>query len=556
MKVVLTTLNAKFIHTNLALRWLYVARPKGMDVVINEFTIRDNLDHCTEKLCQENPDILGISVYIWNSNETKKWIKKIKEKLPHTRIILGGPEVSFDADDWLNYPIECILRGEGEEVFWRVCLGDTEVDGYLSKKKQSKIAFAEVDLSWLETLESPYFLEMDQETKKNRYQYLETSRGCPYQCSYCLSSNSKVRLFSMNYIYEMLDKMEKVSCKQVKFLDRTFNVHPKRALDIAMKIQSMDVNYSFQVEVVADTLSEELLNFFKSHPEKFRFEIGVQSFNPKTLQTVSRFQNMEKLTRVIKEMNQAKNHLHVDLIAGLPYEGRESFKNSFHQLFQCFSDEIQVGLLKLLPGTTLRKQAKELKMIYEKDAPYTIISTPWMSKEEIHEIIALYHATEKLYNSSRLRCTFNYLFQNGIDLFELLVACGKEIEQFAGQIQVYDMFQIVKKQLLLQTCRWSEDEIDALLSTDYYRLFKQTPKRLFNNFIHQKKKKEVFASLVQQGFFSEQRLHRYGKLEWGYKNNKKCMQLILYDALQNVPKVYWIEEKGGTNYGIMDCNSE
>lgn len=556
MKIVLTTLNAKYIHTNLALRWLYVAKDSDSDVVIHEFTIRDDLDRCADIIAKENPDVIGISIYIWNSEETKTWILKLKERCPEVRIILGGPEVTYDSTHWLSLPIECILRGEGERTFWQVVHGEVDVDGYLSTATQSTVAVAKTDIQWLETLPKPYFLEMDKITQANRYHYIETSRGCPYQCSYCLSSlENQVRLFSEEYVLDVFNQLEKQTCKQVKFLDRTFNIYPQRAYTFAKKIQEMDVQYSFQVEVVADTLSEELLTFFKTYPERFRFEIGVQSFNEKTLQAVSRNQNLPRLVSVIKELNQAGNHLHVDLIAGLPFEDYASFKESFLQLFACFSDEIQIGILKLLPGTKLRTHASEMNLVYDECAPYTVQETPWITAKELQNIGYLYQATEKLYNSSRLRQSLNYLFQEGVDIFELFVQCGKKMSEFIGQIQIKDMFLMVFESLKNKT-NLSEKELEALLSVDYYRLFKQKPTRLFDNQPLQEQRKMVFKSLMDQALFSEQELNQYGKLEWGFHAGNLQLLLILYSSKQELPRQFWIQEQGDEQYGIMDCIKE
>ncbi len=557
MKILLTTLNAKYIHTNLALRWLYVTRNPNDDVMIYEFTVKDNLEVCAQKIAQESPDVIGISVYIWNSEETKEWILKIKKLLPNVRIILGGPEVSFDANSWLDLPIECVLRGEGEKGFWEICHQRKIVDGYLSKERQSDVQYAKVDLSWLEQFESPYFLEMDQEISKNRYCYIETSRGCPYHCSYCLSScDNDVRFFSENYVLETLQRLSKKSCKQVKFLDRTFNVNPNRALKIAKSIANLDVEYSFQVEVVADCISEELLSFFEEgNQERFRFEVGVQSFNKESLRAVCRDQDLEKLKEVVMKLNRVGHHLHVDLIAGLPYEDLSSFKNSYVELFSCFSDEIQVGILKLLKGTALRRQAIKFGIEFNLEAPYEIKKTNWLSEKDIKEIEWLYQATEKLYNSGRCRNILKTLFDKDVDVFEILKETGRKMQQFSSQIQTRDMFLFLIESLQDVDCPLTEEERRALFSSDYYRLFKQKPKRLFDQDVDHSLRKEVYEQLIEQKIFNEQDLYRYGKLEWGYFNNKILLQLFLYSKMQQLPQEFWIEKDGET-YGIMDCNAK
>lgn len=545
MKVILTTLNAKFIHTSLALRWLYVARDVSFNTEIQEYTIRDNLDDVASKLVESNPDIIGLSVYIWNQEESKQLVTKIIEMNPNIRILIGGPEVSYEYEDWLNYPIEGILRGEGEITFWKACRQEKEIDGFVSKAYKSEIPYAKVRLSWLETLESPYFLPFDLENQKNRYLYVETSRGCPYRCSYCLSSlDNQVRLYSEQYIMNILKQLEGKVCKQVKFLDRTFNVKPERALKIAQCIEQLNVDFSFQFEVVLDTMNEEMLSFFEqANKERFRFEVGVQSFNKQTLQAVNRIQNLDKLVQNIKRLSQAGCVMHVDLIGGLPYEDLNSFKQSYSQLFACGASEIQVGILKLLKGTVLRKETHEFGFIYDQESPYTIQKTKWLSVADVQIIENVYQATEKCYNNHRIRTTLDTCFNWGYPIFDVMANIGYRMRMFQGQVQVRDYFLMVYD-VLCEFNLHDEKIIKALLNTDYYIQFKQNPKPLFMDELNSDKKKELFQLWVNHNYFNEQILYNYGKIRLGFYKNQIMIQTLIYDANQNYPTRFWFSLEG------------
>ncbi|MFV0479769.1 MAG: DUF4080 domain-containing protein [Anaerorhabdus sp.] len=544
MKVVLTTLNAKYIHTNLALRWLYVARDKSFDVEIKEYTIKDDLIHVAGEIEKANPDIVGISVYIWNCEETKVLIQHLHEKMPKLKIILGGPEVSFDVEEWLEYPIEAILRGEGEKVFWQACRGESNIDGYVSKKEVSATHYAKVDVAWLEQLESPYYLSIDDYHRQHRYLYFETSRGCPYQCSYCLSSmDNQVRLFSEKYIRKQLQQLTPGFCKQVKFLDRTFNVDSERALNIAKLIEELKVDFSFQFEIVIDSLSENLLSFFaQSSKERFRFEVGVQTFNKDSLKNVRRIQSKEKLKTNIQRLVEVGCLLHVDLIGGLPYEDLKSFKASFTELFSLKAEEIQVGLLKLLKGTPLREQAETLGLVYNYKAPYTIEKTPWMTTEDVGKIEKIYQGVEKLYNSQRARETLLFCFQQGISIVDVFEDVGSAILNFKGQVQVKDMF-LMLYQSLRKHSNMNEKELQALLNNDYYMGFKQAPPSLFNEDLSKMEIKRYKKEWVKLGIFDEQELYKYGKIKLGYNQNKIQWQVLIYNAQQQLPKRVWITQE-------------
>ena len=270
MKILLTTLNAKYIHKNLALRWLYVASPMKESTTIKEYTIKDDVNRISDDILEQNYDVICFSCYIWNIEETKQVIKNIKEKSNPT-ILIGGPEVSFESEYLLDEGVDAICIGEGEKANWEYIMSlDSPklIDGIITKEyKSNKYAFS--DLKENESYENPYFLDFDLKDMKNRYLYLETSRGCPYNCAYCLSSTDrKVRMFSEEYVMNLLNQIKNSEIRQVKLLDRTFNCMPDRALRIAKFMNEECKNQIFQFEIVAETLSEKLIDFFVNEADK------------------------------------------------------------------------------------------------------------------------------------------------------------------------------------------------------------------------------------------------------------------------------------------------
>ena len=417
-KVLLTTLNAKYIHKNLALRWLYTTCPHKEDVHLKEYTIKEDIDYIVSDILSREAEVVCFSCYIWNIEQTLECIRLIKQKREQIHIIVGGPEVSYEYQDLLNKGIDAISIGEGEESLWEYIdmLSDEaarEIRGIYTKQFPNR-EYRKTDIAWLSQFEDPYFLEMDQQQMENRYFYLETSRGCPYGCTYCLSSTDRaVRMFSLDYVMKILEKLRHSKVRQVKLLDRTFNSNPKRALTIARYMNEYCKNQIFQFEIVAETLSEELLTFFceEADPQRFRFEIGVQSFNTQTLSAVGRIQNNERLCKVIKRLKESGVTMHVDLIAGLPHEGIESFQASFDQLFSLGASELQLGILKLLKGTKLRGQKDQYHFFFQEQAPYDVLSTKWLTKEEMEDIHACADAVEKFWNHGACRYVISKILQ-------------------------------------------------------------------------------------------------------------------------------------------------
>lgn len=541
MKVVLTTLNAKYIHPNVALRWLYVARDKQHDVHIKEFVIRDNLEDVAQQLFQENADVIAFSVYIWNAKETTILIQRLHQLNPSIRLLVGGPEVTYDYDDWLNLPIEGIVLGEGERVFWQVVNGDSSNESFVNKEKPYGIS-AKVDIAYLETLEIPYFLEMDKESQSSKYMYIETGRGCPFQCSYCLSSlDNQVRYFSLDYIEKVLKKLDEVTCKQVKFLDRTFNADSKRSLEILQIILSLKHDKNYQFEIMIDIVDEALLQRFIDAPKgMFRFEVGVQSFNEKSLKAVRRYTNIERLKNKIKLMVDHGCILHTDLIAGLPYEDMASFKISFNTLLSLGSDEIQVGILKGLKGTRLRNEAALYDLVFDDKAPYTIQSTRWLTNQEIQDIECVYYACEKMYNNKRAKNTIDYLLQQGVNGFDLLYSLGKRCKESTEAMQVTTYFTYLFESIQENTS-YDDSIIEAMCLMDYMKCFKLRPKPLFNTVISKEIRTKIYEVAMNTLGLSELDCYHYSRIEKGFIDNTMIYQCWIY---QPTARCYYFTVEG------------
>ncbi|NCC55518.1 MAG: B12-binding domain-containing radical SAM protein [Erysipelotrichia bacterium] len=547
MKVLLTTLNAKYIHKNLALRWLYVAAPKQEDVSIKEYTIKEEIDKIVTELLKEPVEVIAFSVYIWNIKPIMEIIKKIKQ-VSDKHIIVGGPEVTYDSYDLLEKGVDAISLGEGEVSFWQYIQmlesGSVyEVEGIYTKQYPNT-SVMKVDLAYNESLDNPYFLPFDLGDMQNRYFYFETSRGCPYGCEYWLSScDRQVRMFSEEYVFSILEKIATSKVKIVKLLDRTFNVHPQRALRIARYMNEHCKHQIFQFEIVAETLSEELLTFFCQEADKkrFRFEIGVQSFHKKTLESVGRIQNNERLIEVITRLQKANVVMHVDLIAGLPYEDVSLFKQSFNALYDLHADEIQLGILKLLKGTKLKKKQALYDYHFNEEPPYDIVQTKWLSEEQLYAINQCAHAVEKYYNNGRCRYAIDHIIALGLykDAFSLFMKLGEKMDSLKRPYQPHQLFQLLKETIS------DADEmlVDGLLNYDYYRIFKQKPKMYLRNKISSERRKSIYTRFIVEKIIEEEEVYHYAHIDTIYYQGQIGYQLILYNKQQTYPRRWFVNEE-------------
>lgn len=560
MKILLTTLNAKYIHKNLALRCLYVTKPESVTCELKEYTIKDDILRIANELLERDDDVIAFSTYIWNVEQTSEIIHMIKDRNPHKHIVLGGPEVSFDAPDFLQrLRVDAVVCGEGEFVFWEYIeslQSDTrkDIDGVYTKTAVPTVKYAMADLQRLETYEKPYFLDIDKKDMAKRYFYMETSRGCPYRCAYCLSSvQGRVRMFSQDYVLDVLRQVFQSSIRQIKFLDRTFNVDKHRALLFASVIHdNARKDQIFQFEIMAEHVSGELIDYLQNKPKhpQFRFEIGIQSTNPISLREIDRVQNFTRLKSVIGQLQESGNYeLHVDLIAGLPFEDIDSFKKSFNEVFSLRASELQLGFLKLLRGTSLRKKAHAYGMVFDPRAPYEVSQTNWISEAEMNEIHEVCYALDVLYNIPRAKQTIFAILQHKL--------CGGKHDE---EVTPYDVFAYIGKALYhtrfkqldelfaktyaaLQTVNHS-DVVLGLLANDYYRLFKQRPKRFHSHEIEKNIKQNIVALLQDQHTTNE--LIHYGMVDYGCFDDKgtlgKGYLFVLYNKEQTYPLRYSINK--------------
>ncbi|QSO46478.1 B12-binding domain-containing radical SAM protein [Alicyclobacillus mengziensis] len=435
MRVVLTTLNAKYIHTALALRYLRAfVQSDFPDTHICEYTIKDIPSRIVADLYARKPDVIGFSVYIWNVQETLPLIGMLKKVLPQTRIILGGPEVSYDTRYWMERipEVDCIVQGEGEASFLNVLKAIEsgspfhQVDGVAYRTEKGiciNPATAKIDLH---QIPSPYGDEDDLASLRHRVVYYETSRGCPFSCQFCLSSiESGVRYFPLERVKADVLRLIRAGIQTIKFVDRTFNLKRDYAVELFQFLIDNQGETVFQFEITGDILHRETVQFLKQNVPQglFRFEIGVQSTNDVTNSLVKRRQNFERLKHNILELKEAGTIVqHLDLIAGLPEEDYVSFRKTFDDVFALHPDELQLGFLKMLRGTGLRLTAHKFGYIYMDNPPYEVFANHVLSYDDVLRIKQVEDVLEKYWNEGRLRHTTAYLtqyvYESPFDLFQ------------------------------------------------------------------------------------------------------------------------------------------
>lgn len=422
MSVILSTLNSKYIHTNLAIRYLK-ANAKDFDITLKEYTLKDSLDNILNNLLSMRPKIIGFSVYIWNVEKTLQLINLLKEKDPTLTIIMGGPEVSYDFDVWFSRSsVDYIIYGEGELSFKELMeylhgmrdLADVRGIVYRNLLTKEPVQNPPAPILDPKEIQSPFYFVEDIPFLPTRIQYIETSRGCPYSCQYCLASvDNKVRYFDIEKVKDEIRYLMSHGAKTFKFLDRTFNINKKYALDVFNFIIEEHVEGTqFQFEITADIMPTELIDYLNEHAPAglFRFEIGIQSTYDLTNKLVKRRQNFDKLTTNILRIKEGgKIILHLDLIAGLPEEPYDRFEQSFNDVFALRPEELQLGFLKLLRGTELRKQADEFGYEYDQFAPYQMKRNNTLSETDVHNIHLAEEILERYWNAHRLDHTMKYL---------------------------------------------------------------------------------------------------------------------------------------------------
>ncbi len=435
MKVIASTLNAKFIHTNIAIRYLKAYAAPEYDIELAEYTINDPVMNIVSDLHIRKPDVIGFSCYIWNIEETINVIKMLKKIHPELVIVLGGPEVTYDTAEWMEKlpEVDFIVIGEGEAVFKNL-LG--ELAGSRSFHKVDGIAYREGGSTKLNPpatkldlndIPSPFRFHEDRQQLRKRVSYIETSRGCPFSCQFCLSSiEVGVRYFNRQRIKEDLIYLMDNGAKTIKFVDRTFNISRSYAMEMfQFLIDNHRPGTVFQFEITGDIMRPEVISFLNEEapPGLFRFEIGVQSTNDYTNELVQRKQNFNKLARTITLVKEGgKITQHLDLIAGLPEEDYNSFRRTFNDVFAFEPEELQLGFLKMLRGTGLRLRAGEHDYVYMDHSPYEILGNNVLSFDDIVRIKQVEDVLEKFWNDHRMDNTIRYLvnevFETPFDFFQ------------------------------------------------------------------------------------------------------------------------------------------
>ena len=456
MKIVLTAINAKYIHANLAVCSLRAFSDEYKEQIqIKEYTINQYTEDILADLYKEKADMVAFSCYIWNMGMVEELTELLHQIRPDMPIWFGGPEVSYDAAECLerNPGVTGVIRGEGEETFHE--LMQYYIDGSGKLQDIRGIVYCEngqlVDNGWREVMDLnkvPFVYE-DMNDFKNKIIYYETSRGCPFSCSYCLSSvDKKVRLRDMALVEKELQFFIDHEVPQVKFVDRTFNCNKKHAMAIWRYIKAHDNGITnFHFEIGADLLDDEELAILSDmRPGLVQLEIGVQSTNDATIQEVSRTMRLDRLAKAVHTVNGGHNiHQHLDLIAGLPYEDYDRFRQSFNDVYQMEPEQLQLGFLKVLKGSRMYDMAETYGIVYRKKAPYEVLKTNWMSYDDILKLKGVEEMVEVYYNSHQFEQSVTYLmhfYKAPFDFFEDLAAfyeqCGFDKVQH-GRMQRYDI---------------------------------------------------------------------------------------------------------------------
>lgn len=436
MKFLLTAVNAKYIHSNPAIYSLraYAGAAYEQHIELAEYTINHSLQSILTGIYEKKPDVIGFSCYIWNIRMIEELLEELPKIMPRVPIWVGGPEVTYRAAEFLEqHPsVQGVMVGEGEATFLEVLryyleepISLSQIAGIVYRDEKGRIIQNEPrELTNLDRLP---FLYHNLEPFTNRIIYYETGRGCPYRCSYCLSSIDKtVRLRSFSVVREELQFFLDHQVTQVKFVDRTFNCNRKHAMDIWQYLIEHDngvTNFHFEIE--ADILSEEeLVLLAKARPGLFQMEIGVQTANPETLHEIRRTARLDRIEHAVAQLKRAGNiHVHLDLIAGLPFEDYESFGHSFDTVYAMEPEQLQLGFLKVLWGSYMQEKAKDYELKYLTTAPYEVLSTKWLSYGDVVRLKRVEEMVELYYNSNQFTTTLPLLeafFARPFEMYQAL----------------------------------------------------------------------------------------------------------------------------------------
>lgn len=577
MKTVLSTLNAKYIHTSLSIRYLKAYAAPDYEVELAEYTIKDPAMNIVTDLHTKKPDILGFSCYIWNIEETIKIIKMMKKINPSLVIVLGGPEVTYDTREWMESisEVDFIIIGEGEQSFKQLL---DELNGERNFSAVSGIAYREngtvhikpqrnkIDLK---ELPSPFRFEEDLSHLAKRVTYIETSRGCPFSCQFCLSSiEVGVRYFDREKVKNDIRFLMNNGAKIIKFVDRTFNISRSYAMEMfQFLIDEHKPGTVFQFEITADIMRPEVIQFLNDNAPKglFRFEIGVQSTNDATNELVMRKQNFNKLTRTVTMVKDGqKIDQHLDLIAGLPEEDYHSFKKTFNDVFALRPEELQLGFLKMLRGTGLRLRAEDHGYVYMDHSPYEILRNNVLSFEDMIKIKQVEDVLEKYWNDHRMDETIEYLVSNVFDSpFEFFQQFGTFWDE-KGWTRIGHQLEDLYKHLYDFLNNSKSDDIEIVsgfMKYDYLRNQKYKPRKpWWTDALSKQERSEIYRSILDNPLllgeefaskkFSEKDLFKHTVIESlpfninHYLKTGKILEensfiLVHYDSIQTKTIVYY-----------------
>ena len=533
MKILLAACNAKYIHSNLA---VYDLKAYSSDydehVILREYTINQPKDEILKDIYSSGADVVCFSCYIWNISFVRELIRDLVKILPKTAFWAGGPEVSYDAEKFLTEMPEMtgVMVGEGEKTFHDLL--EFYIDGKDSLEEISGIAYRTGDKiihnGWRELMDLsaiPFVYE-HLEKFENRIIYYESSRGCPFSCSYCLSSiDKKLRFRELELVKKELQFFLDHRVPQVKFVDRTFNCKHEHAMTIWKYILEHDNGVTnFHFEISADLLREEEMELMSQmRPGLIQLEIGVQSTNPETIRAIHRHMDLKKLEHCVNRVHSFRNiHQHLDLIAGLPYEDYDTFHQSFNDVYQMKPDQLQLGFLKVLKGSLMQKEAEGYGIVYKEKEPYEVLSTNWLTYGEVLKLKMVESMVEVYYNSGQFWHTLEYLVPFEKDAFTFYEKLGSFYEK-KGYSEISHS-RMRRYEILLE---YLQEETDVPTEV-------AAQKMLYDLYLREKlKKRPVFASDQKQ----------YETAVWNYRKNNQVSKTAHIEVFENGTVILFDYEK-------------
>ena len=533
MKILLAACNAKYIHSNLA---VYDLKAYSSDydehVILREYTINQPKDEILKDIYSSGADVVCFSCYIWNISFVRELIRDLVKILPKTAFWAGGPEVSYDAEKFLTEMPEMtgVMVGEGEKTFHDLL--EFYIDGKDSLEEISGIAYRTGDKiihnGWRELMDLsaiPFVYE-HLEKFENRIIYYESSRGCPFSCSYCLSSiDKKLRFRDLELVKKELQFFLDHRVPQVKFVDRTFNCKHEHAMTIWKYILEHDNGVTnFHFEISADLLREEEMELMSQmRPGLIQLEIGVQSTNPETIRAIHRHMDLKKLEHCVNRVHSFRNiHQHLDLIAGLPYEDYDTFHQSFNDVYQMKPDQLQLGFLKVLKGSLMQKEAEVYGIVYKEKEPYEVLSTNWLTYGKVLKLKMVESMVEVYYNSGQFWHTLEYLVPFEKDAFTFYEKLGSFYEK-KGYSEISHS-RMRRYEILLE---YLQEETDVPTEV-------AAQKMLYDLYLREKlKKRPVFAPDQKQ----------YETAVWNYRKNNQVSKTAHIEVFENGTVILFDYEK-------------